>query len=145
MKKLSVKVKITIWYLLLMGLMAGLMLVFLLLISGSVYQQNAMDQLDQTLRSNLTQVSLTDGSLTLAEEFQFYQNGVYTLVYSQNEALLAGQVPVAFTAPATWLSSVSSNVIWSPGLNSETVCMAVGSTVNSYPSTVMRMGSLGLG
>lgn len=98
MKKLSVKVKITIWYLLLMGLMAGLMLAFLLLISGSVYQQNAMSQLDQTLRSNLTQVSLTDGSLTLAEEFQFYQNGVYTLVYSQNEALLAGQVPVAFTA-----------------------------------------------
>lgn len=98
MKKLSVKVKITIWYLLLMGLMAGLIIAFLLIISGSVYSQNAMDQLDQTLRSNLSQVSLSDGSLELGETFQFYHNGVYTLIYSQNEALLAGQVPVAFTA-----------------------------------------------
>ena len=33
MRKRSVKVKITLWYLLLMGLMAGLMLVFLRLIA----------------------------------------------------------------------------------------------------------------
>ena len=50
MRKRSVKVKITLWYLLLMGLMAGLMLVFLRLISGSVYTQSAMEQLDQTVR-----------------------------------------------------------------------------------------------
>ena len=68
MRKRSVKVKITLWYLLLMGLMAGLMLVFLRLISGSVYTQSAMEQLD------------------------------HTLVYSQDKTLLAGQVPVAFTA-----------------------------------------------
>ncbi len=98
MKKLSVKVKITIWYLLLMGLMAGLIVVFLLGISGSVYSQNAMKQLDQTVRTNLSQVRLADGTLELGETFSFYQNGVYTLIYSQNEALLAGQVPVAFTA-----------------------------------------------
>ena len=81
-----------------MGLMAGLSVAFLLVISGSVYSQNAMEQLDQTLRTNLSQVSMTEGSLELGETFQFYQNGVYTLIYSQNEALLAGQVPVAFTA-----------------------------------------------
>ena len=98
MKKLSIKIKITVWYLLLMGLMAGLIVAFLLVISGSVYSQNAMEQLDQTLRTNLSQVSMTEGSLELGETFQFYQNGVYTLIYSQNEALLAGQVPVAFTA-----------------------------------------------
>ncbi len=98
MKKLSIKIKITVWYLLLMGLMAGLIVAFLLAISGSVYSQNAMEQLDQTLRTNLSQVSMSEGSLALGETFQFYQNGVYTLIYSQNEALLAGQVPVAFTA-----------------------------------------------
>lgn len=98
MKKLSIKIKITVWYLILMGLMAGLIVAFLLVISGSVYSQNAMEQLDQTLRTNLSQVSMTEDSLELGETFQFYQNGVYTLIYSQNEALLAGQVPVAFTA-----------------------------------------------
>ena len=98
MRKRSVKVKITLWYLLLMGLMAGLMLVFLRLISGSVYTQSAMEQLDQTVRENLGQVTLVDGRPQMGEGFQFYENGVYTLVYSQDKTLLAGQVPVSFTA-----------------------------------------------
>ena len=93
MRKRSVKVKITLWYLLLMGLMAGLMLVFLRLISGSVYTQSAMEQLDQTVRENLGQVTLVDGRPQMGEGFQFYENGVYTLVYSQDKTLLAGQVP----------------------------------------------------
>ena len=98
MKKLSVKVKITIWYLLLMGLMAGLLLAFQMVISGTVTSQTAMDQLSRTVRADLGQVSLVDGQLQLGEEFHFYENGVYTLVYSKYETLLAGQVPVGFTA-----------------------------------------------
>lgn len=98
MRRVSVKVKITLWYLLLLGAMAGLLLAFLLLISSRVSDQAATEQLDQTVRSNLSQVTMPDGTLQLGETFQFYRNGVYTLVYSQNEALLAGQVPVAFTA-----------------------------------------------
>lgn len=98
MKGLSVKVKITIWYTLLMILMAALLLVFLVLVSGSVTTQTSMDQLDQTVRGNLRQVGAAeDGSLALGEDFRFYDNGVYTLIYSQSESLLAGQVPVAFT------------------------------------------------
>ena len=99
MKGLSVKVKITIWYTLLMVFMAALLLIFLSLVSGLVSTQTAMDQLDQTVRSNLRQVGTAeDGSLQLGEDFSFYDNGVYTLVYSQSESLLAGQVPVAFSA-----------------------------------------------
>jgi len=99
MKRRSVQVRLTLWYTLLMAGMAGLLLVFLLVISGAVSRQTAMDQLETTLRENLSQVSLgDDGSLQLGEDFSFYQNGVYTLVYSQSQALLAGQVPVSFTA-----------------------------------------------
>ena len=63
MKNVPIKVQITIWYLLLMTIMAGLLLSFLLLISGSVSSQTAMDQLSQTVRSNLRQVDLVDGAL----------------------------------------------------------------------------------
>ena len=44
MKRMSVKVKITVWYVLLMALMAGLLLTFLLGISGSVSSQTAVNQ-----------------------------------------------------------------------------------------------------
>ena len=78
MKKLSVKVKITIWYVLLMVLMAGLLLGFLVFISGSVSTQTAMDQLEATVRDNLRLVDMAEGSLQLGEGFRFYDNGVYT-------------------------------------------------------------------
>lgn len=99
MKTPSVQARLTLWYTLLMAGMGGLLLGFLVLISGTVSTQTAMDQLEATLRRNLSQITQgADGALQLGEEFAFYDNGVYTLVYSQGEALLAGQVPVSFTA-----------------------------------------------
>ena len=98
MRNLNLKVKITIWYTLLIAIMAGLLLAFLLFISGSVATQTAMEQLSQTVRGNLRYVDMADGQLQLGEGFNFYDNGVYSLVYSQNQSLLAGQVPVSFTA-----------------------------------------------
>ena len=91
MKRLNVKVRITIWYTLLMVLMAALLMGFLYLVSGSVSTQTAMDQLERTVRGNLTHVSMAEtGTLQLQEGFTFSDNGVYTLVYSQNQSLLAG-------------------------------------------------------
>ena len=116
MKRMSVKVKITVWYVLLMALMAGLLLAFLLGISGSVSSQTAVNQLDAAVRANLTQVEVADdGSLRLGEGFQFYVNGVYTLVYSQGESLLAGQVPVSFTAQEPFQNGLTRTVDTSAG------------------------------
>ncbi|MBM6886867.1 ATP-binding protein [Pseudoflavonifractor phocaeensis] len=97
MRNVTIKVRITVWYLLLMTMMAGLLLAFLLLISGTVTTQTAMEQLSQAVRANLHQVEMVDGSLQLGEDFSFYEDGVYSLIYSQSEALLAGQVPVNFS------------------------------------------------
>ena len=66
MKRLNVKVRITIWYTLLMVLMAALLMGFLYLVSGSVSTQTAMDQLERTVRGNLTHVSRAEtGALQL--------------------------------------------------------------------------------
>ena len=97
MRRLSVKGRMTIWYTALMAFMAVLVLAFLLSISSSVALRTSMNQLSQILRSNLHQVTQKDGRLQFGDDFQFYQAGVTTLVYSDNGTLLAGQVPVDFT------------------------------------------------
>lgn len=99
MKKLSVKFKITVWLTILTAVVATLLLVFMLSISNSVIFQTAMRQLSDTMHSNITKVSMNNGRLNLNEGFSFYQNGTTTLIYSKSEALLAGQLPVSFTAP----------------------------------------------
>ena len=86
MKNISIKVKITMWYLLLMTIMVVMVLTFILAVSSSVTTQTAMSRISSTVRSNLTQVSSSNGKISLGEDFHFYQNGVYTLIYSKNEA-----------------------------------------------------------
>ncbi|MCD8067195.1 MAG: HAMP domain-containing histidine kinase [Oscillospiraceae bacterium] len=98
MKGLSVKVRITVGITLMMLLLSGAVLVCLMSISRSVTVQTAMTQLSQAVQSNLAYVDVDDGALALDDGFQFYHSGVYTLVYSSTETLLAGQVPVSFTA-----------------------------------------------
>lgn len=98
MKPLSVKLRMTVWLTLLTGLLAVLLLGFMLSISRVVAVQTSMTQLSQTLRSNLAQTGMDNGRLALGEGFRFYQNGVSTLIYSREEALLAGQLPVTFAA-----------------------------------------------
>ncbi len=96
MKNISIKVKITMWYLLLMAIMVVMVLTFIVAISNSVVTQTAMSQVSAAVRGNLAQIDISDEKLQLSDDFHFYQNGVYTLVYSKNESLLAGQVPVNF-------------------------------------------------
>ena len=107
MKQHSVKLKLTLWLTLLMTALAGLLLVFMLLIGNVVASQTAMSQLSQTLQANLGQIGMTDGKLNFGDAFSFYRNGVSTLIYSQNEALLAGQIPVSFTAEEPFQNGVT--------------------------------------
>ena len=93
MRKRSIKVRITVWYTALMVLMAAMVLAFVVAISSSVTVQTDLTYLSQTVRGNLNQVSLQDGALELGADFSFVQGGVYTVVYSESGALLAGQLP----------------------------------------------------
>lgn len=98
MKTRSIKRKITLWYAVLMTLMAAMVLGFVLAISSTVATRTALDELSRCVRENLDQISLENGSLQLGEEFRFLQGEVYTVLYSQNGTLLAGQLPQPFSA-----------------------------------------------
>ncbi len=94
MKKSSIKLRLTMWYTLLMLLMAAVTLTFVMAISSSVANQTTLDSLDRTLRENALQAELEE-ELKIGSGFSFYRSGIYTLVYSKSQALLAGQLPQA--------------------------------------------------
>lgn len=110
MRNRSVKTKITVWLTLLMALLAGLLLAFMVFISSSISTGTAMEQLTQTVRTNLSHVEIVDHKPNLGEDFDFYQNGISTLVYSQRGTLLAGQLPVSFTAAEAFQNGVVRTV-----------------------------------
>ena len=102
MKRLSVKLKLTIWITLLMLLVVALVLGFMMMLSSSVVSGHTYDQLTITVRENLSGISRENGALTFSEDFSFNQGGIYILVYSDAGALLAGQPPLAFAEGETF-------------------------------------------
>ena len=98
MRKISVKLKITLWITLLMTILFLFLVAFTLFISRTVLLSSARQQLISTTRNSVGNISFSQGKLSTTEDFSFYQNGVSILVYSQAESLLAGQLPVSFTA-----------------------------------------------
>ncbi len=96
MKNKSIKTQITILLTMLMASLAVLLLVFMLFISRQVALQTARRQLVDTVRANLTFVEITDKKPIISSGFSYSHNGIFTLVYSQNESLIAGQIPVSF-------------------------------------------------
>ena len=95
MRKSSIKLRLTLWYALLMLLMAAVTLAFVTVISSSVANQTTLDSLSQTVRENALQADLEEGELKVDSGFSFYRSGIYTLIYSKSQALLAGQLPQA--------------------------------------------------
>lgn len=110
MRKLPVKAKITAWVTLLLILLGIFLLSFMLLISNSVTRRTAMSQLTQTVQSSLKHISRQQDRLVFADDFKFYQNGVSLLIYSQSEALLAGQLPLSFTAQEPFQNGITRSV-----------------------------------
>ena len=98
MKPRSIKTRITLWITLLVVVLFSLMLLFAFSMSSSVVQRTARQQLADAVRANAALVSFADGQFAAGEGFAFSRSGVSCLVYSKAEALLAGQLPVGFSA-----------------------------------------------
>lgn len=110
MKRFSVKLRLTLWITLLMFLLTALVLVCMVAVSRDVVTENAYDQLTSVVQSNISDISKENGSLTFAEGFSFTQNGVYTTVYSDAGALLAGQLPLGFPEGVAFENGISRPV-----------------------------------
>ena len=101
MKKLSIQLRMTLWYGLLLTLAVAVMLGFLFAVSRSLSQNETRQQLLQKVESNAQKMVFDDGVLKIGDDFIAYSNGIYSLVYAEDGALLAGRLPpgVAVDAP----------------------------------------------
>lgn len=115
MRKFSVKLKLTIWLTVLMSVMSVFFLILMLSLSSTVVMKTATSQLIATLQQNISHVSMVEGKLHLEDGFVFSHNGVSTLIYSKNKSLLAGQIPVSFTADESFQSGLTRSTDSSSG------------------------------
>lgn len=97
---MSVKFKIAIYNTFLASIITIVVLIFMFSMSSSVVESSTRTQLKFVIHENASQVEFDHGELEL-EDVNFYENHIYTLVYSHDGYHLAGSIPQqeAFDAP----------------------------------------------
>lgn len=112
MKRLSIRLKITLWFTLVMLIIAGITMVSVLIISGSVIRKGIRDDLIGIVEDNIDEVEFvreenpvsngrmvyvpyTDGYILIDSGFLDIVNGVYTALYDNSGELIYGEDPTA--------------------------------------------------
>ncbi len=92
MKKISAKMKLTLWTVLLMLLMAGVLMGVMFSLSDRIISSNSITQLKEVVADNADELEFDDGRLEF-DDVNFFVSSVYTLLYTQEGELLAGSFP----------------------------------------------------
>ena len=109
-KRMSIKLRLTLWFTLFMTLIAALCLGLMIVIGSRVAENEASERLDRIVRSDLGGISYEDGRLSLDSGFSFYKEGVYTIIYNAGKAMLGGETPPGFSVTEELQNGVTRTV-----------------------------------
>lgn len=93
MKRMSVKLKLTLWFTAIMILVAAVMYGFISLASNSVAQRNSRNTLYRVMDKMSDEIEYDDGELDLDDDFQIYQDNVYSLLAKEDGSVITGYMP----------------------------------------------------
>lgn len=96
MKRLSIKMRVTLWYTGLIVIIMALVLAFILTSSDKVLLFNMKDQLKNTVKESMEDIEYKHGQLKMDDDFEALEDGVNISIYSKQGELLAGNSPTSF-------------------------------------------------
>lgn len=102
MKKISIKMRITLWYAALMTLLVIVVLGLLFFVSGYIVSSTAQESLVSAVESNIDEVEYDDGELEVDEGFAYSIDGVTLALYSSSGVLLKGYLPQGLEGEASF-------------------------------------------
>ncbi len=96
MKRVSAKLKLTLWTALLMVLMAGALMALMFYLSDNIISSNSKSILTKVVGDNADELEFDDGRID-TDDIDFFKNSVYTLLYSEDGEKIAGSFPEEFS------------------------------------------------
>ncbi len=97
MKNISAKLKLTLWTTLLMAIMASVTMALIFSFSGDIIATNSKDIITKVVSDNADELEFDDGKLEI-DDIDFFDNSVYTLIYTENGEHIAGNLPEEFAS-----------------------------------------------
>ena len=96
MKRMTIRLKVTLWFTLFMGMLAGVALWLLFYAGGESARLATRDRMVTLVEESRSAMEAVDGGLEIREELQYFQDGVYLSVYTAAGEPLYGAVPGQF-------------------------------------------------
>ena len=96
MKKLSIKVKLTLLYTFFMTLISVVALGILFSISNTQILASVQRQLEESVEKGFRYVEWDDGELEIDSDIMEVENNIYLSVYDKNGQLIYGRIPYDF-------------------------------------------------
>ena len=93
MKRLSIQLKLTLWFTAVMILLTLIMLGFTSLTSNSVAQKSSRAVLYRVMEDLADEVDYDDGELEIDKDFQIYEDNVYSLLAKADGSVITGYMP----------------------------------------------------
>lgn len=87
MKRLSIKMRVTLWYTGLVVIIMALVLAFILTSSDKVLLFNMKNQLKSTVKESVEDIEYKHGQLKIDDEFEALEDGVNIIIYSKQGEL----------------------------------------------------------
>ena len=96
MRHISIKVRMTIWFTVVMVVISSLMLVFVMLMNRNQVTKPPAAQVVSVVTRNADRLEVEHGVLDLSD-VDLFRHGVYTQVFDEEGQLLAGSAPTELT------------------------------------------------
>ena len=93
MRRLSIKLKLTLWFMAFMLALTAVVFGFVSLLSATETQRHTQDALISLVEANEDEVEYENGEIELDDDFVTHRGGVYCLVYDEAGAVKGGRSP----------------------------------------------------
>lgn len=99
MKRLSIKMRVTLWYTLFLLSVVIFVLIYMVVTGQAAVNSDSRNRMTKVMEDNLDEIEYDDGELDIDDDFSYFKEGVYTQVYTVNQELIRGMAPEGFEAP----------------------------------------------
>lgn len=96
MNKLSIKAKVTLWYMSFILLIVVSLMIFIVAASDRLLQSSSQNKLKDAVENCLSEMEYDDGELEIDDDLDFFQDGIYLSVLNEDGQQLYGRVPSAY-------------------------------------------------
>ena len=96
--RMSVKLKVTLWYACMLVLIVLLLFGFIFFVSRSLLQKKSDSSLEAAVQEFAEEIEFEGSYFELDDDLRFYEDGIIFSVYDDEGRLIAGNVPGNYPA-----------------------------------------------